>query len=398
MKIEKWKKTCLGLPILMLAALLLGPLRCANTALAETYGDSAHGDATGGVNRSTATCENWPGGQCVTGSCAHCHDTFDPGICGNDPNGLMLFASNENPGSQTDNFCFQCHEGAGCLQAGGITNHTYSTNFGGGAATFATIDDAFNPATGDSPSSHNLADLLNHGAGMGVGITSDTNACIVCHDQHGAQQNYPVTLSGLGGVLTAIRRPIDYPGPLAPTNPWGDESGERMVDFSAKYQAPFRADSGYEPDGATDEPLDGWGSNVPDYINFCRDCHKDSVQSSEHGTLTNIQWGSGADQHGRRHDDGGMGYTLPPYGDSSENYVLSCTDCHESHGSENEWLLRTCVNGKDGITIPATGKGKWWDFCTACHVLTNGTTMYHKPEPTSPNGCPHCHYHGHVHF
>jgi hypothetical protein len=93
-----------------------------------------------------------------------------------------------------------------------------------------------------------------------------------------------------------------------------------------------------------------------------------------------------------------MGYTVEPYGDGGNNYVLSCTDCHEPHGSENEWLLRTCVNGKDNISVPASGKGKWWDFCTACHVLTGGTDMYHKPEPTSPNGCPDCHYHGHVHF
>ena len=317
----------------------------------------------------------------------------------------MLFASNENPSSQTDNICFQCHKGSGSLQVGGITNNTYSKNFGGGTATLTTIYDAFNPATGATPSSHNLADVLNHAVGRGIGFTSDTNACLVCHDQHLAQQNYPVTLSGLGGVKTAIRRPLDYASP--PTNLWGDEDNatsgfnERMLDYTANYQAPYYlGGTTYEP--ANDSTADG--SNLPNFFNFCMNqCHtRTDVYSTERtATLTQIDWGTAGDQHGKRHDDGGMGDTLAPYGDNSKNYVLACTDCHEPHGSENEWILRTCVNGKDGITIPPTGKGKWYDFCTACHEfdpLNPGTNMYHKPEPTSPIGCPDCHYHGHVHF
>lgn len=375
--------------ILILLGMFFSVVTFGGLVSAEMYADSAHGHVLDGVNRSGTGHD--------IGNCAHCHDTFDQDICVSDTYGLMLFASNDSPSSQTDNFCFQCHKGTGSAQEGGITNDTYSTTFGGGTSTFTTVHDAFNPTTGDTPSSHNLADLLNHAVGMEVGIASDTNACLVCHDQHGAQYNYPVTLSGMGGAMTAIRRPTEYS--YMPTNLWGDHAGERMVDFSVKYQAPSRSDSGYEPDGSVNEPPDGWGSNLPDYVNFCRDCHKNAVQSSQHGPLTNIQWGpTSGDQHGRRHDDGGMGYTLPPFGNSGKNYVLTCTDCHETHGSQNEWLLRTCVNGKDGISIPASGKGKWWDFCTACHVLTNGTTMYHKPEPTSPNGCPDCHYHGHVHF
>ena len=385
----------------MVMVVLVWVLSSSGVATADMYTDSAHGNDSSGVNRSTATCENWPGGVCSIGSCAHCHDTFDPTICGNDPNGLMLFAPNDNPTPtpQSDNFCFQCHKGSGSVQVrdGGFKNYSYSTNFGGGTPTFTNVYDAFNPTTGDTPSSHELADVLNHAMGRDLGFTSSTNPCLVCHDHHTAQQNYPVTLSGMGGIKTAIRRPTDYDDP--PTNLWGDEdatsgNNERMLDYTAKYQAPYRVGgTTYEPAG--DATADG--SNLPNFKNFCTSqCHvREDVYSTERGgNLRPIDWGSSGDQHGTGHDDENeWGYTIAPYGNNTNNYVLACTDCHETHGSENEWLLRTCVNGKDNISVPAPGK--WWQFCTACHVLTLGTEAYHQEDyPTTPH-CPDCHYHNH---
>jgi hypothetical protein len=80
------------------------------------------------------------------------------------------------------------------------------------------------------------------------------------------------------------------------------------------------------------------------------------------------------------HEDSGMGVTTAPYGNSAFNYVLSCLDCHEPHGSENEWLLRTSVNGKDNISVP--GPGRWMDFCTACHT---DITVHYSPWDTTTN-------------
>ncbi len=394
-------KVQLSTTVLMLLGMLFYLLSCKGVATAG-YADSAHGDSSIGVNRSTATCQNWPNGQCVTGSCAHCHDTYDPDICGNDTYGLMLFASNNNPTPtpQSDNFCFQCHKSDGAAQQ--VTNYTYSKNFGGGTATFTTIYDAFNPTIGATPSSHNLADIQNFVAGY-YGFTAETNACVVCHNYHAAQQNYPVTLSGLGGVRSAIRRVIDHESLAADL--WGDEdfatsdryelTNEYFEAYGFTYQAPYyKGGSNYEPAGDNTSN----GSNLPEIISFCLDCHKHPVPSTERGGAILRVPKLENDQHGLRHEDGANGYTIAPYGNASRNYILSCTDCHEPHGSENEWLLRTCVNGKDNISIPPTGKGKWWDFCTACHVLTNGTDAYHKPVPTSPQGCPDCHYHGAVLF
>ncbi|MDY6954439.1 MAG: hypothetical protein SWE60_23285, partial [Thermodesulfobacteriota bacterium] len=330
--------------IFIIAAALIGLLHFGGLAVAGPYADSGHGDTTYGVNRSGTGYD--------TGDCAHCHDTYDPDICGNDTYGLMLFAANDNPTPtpQSDNFCYECH-GNGTAQA--VTNHTYSRNFGGGTATFATIYDAFNPATGATPSSHNLADVLNHAVGRDIGFTSDMNPCLVCHDHHTSQKNYPVTSSGLGGVKTAVRRPTDYATP--PTNLWGDESGtnELMSEYTNKYQAPYYVgDITYEP--ANDSTTSG--SNLPNFFNFCMNqCHTASgVLSTEHGSLTEIDWSTTGDFHGRDNNPSdGYGYTVAPYtAGEDHNYVLSCTDCHEPHGSENEWLLRTCVNGIDNISIP----------------------------------------------
>jgi cytochrome c553 len=399
--IHKGRSLRTAISLVFLMGALTWVLATPHIAAAAGYGDSAHGDNSIGVNRSGTPYD--------IGDCTQCHDTFDDTFCG--VNDYMLFSPN-NPASQTDNFCFQCHKGSGSEQVGGITNYTYSTNFGGGTPTFTTIYDAFNPTIGATPSSHNLADILDLVSGN-HGFTDQTNACLACHNQHLAQQNYPVTATGLGGVKTAIRRVVHNDN--APGNIWGDEdyatsgylelTNEVVQNQGLAYQSPYYGDTSdpewepaYEPAGdATSD-----GSNLPNIITFCLDCHTYQVYSTEHqDTLVSIDWLASGDQHGLRHEDGGMGDTLAPYGNASRNYVVSCMDCHEPHGSENEWLLRTIVNGKDNISVPPTGLGKWYDFCTACHEFdpqNHGTNMYHKPEPTSPIGCPDCHYHGHVHF
>ena len=349
-----------------------------------TYAESAHGDPTSGVNRSEAGHD--------IGDCANCHDTFDDSICGVNP--FMLFEV-DNPDSQTDNFCFQCHASDGAAQQ--VTNYTYSKNFGGGSETFTTVYDAFNA----SGSSHNLSDVLNHAVGRNIGFTSDMNPCFVCHDQHASQQNYPVTLSGLGGVKTAIRMPEKYASD--PTELFGDEIGgggsgsEIMSDYTAKYQAPYYKNGGGKYEPANNDISNG--DNLPNFRRFCiNNCHGNSdVTSTDHGgDLLKIDWGTSGNIHGKKQSDepNSKGDIIAPYTlGKTYNYVLACTDCHEPHGSPNEWLLRTCVNGKDNITI--RWGADWWEFCTACHVFTGDVDSYHEKaeEPPCPTGCIGCHRH-----
>jgi cytochrome c553 len=362
-----------------------------------TYAESAHGDPISGVNRSEAGHD--------IGHCANCHDTFSEATCGD--NLFMLFAPT-NADDQIHNFCFQCHKGEGSVQEGegGITNYTYSKNFGGGDATFTTIYDAFNTITG---SSHNLKDIQNYVTGI-AGFTSDSNPCVVCHNPHTAQDNHPVTVyETLGGVNTAIRRPLDYQD--RNTNLWGDEdyitSGYEMTKdllqlYGYSYQAPYFGDKtdpdwevSYEPAGdATSD-----GSNLPNFITFCIDCHGADVPSVERGRpLRKIDWANAV--HGSLHNfDAPSPYArIAPYADSDFNYVLICTDCHEPHGSQNEWLLRTTINGKNNISV--TVDGEWSEVCNACHTGDFSPSEHeHAVYTTCYGGGPEdgdwaCHFHG----
>jgi hypothetical protein len=355
---------------------------------AAKYTESAHGNATYGVNRIGLLSFGYSKGNCV--QCHEQHASIGGPTAG--PYQFLLFYQN-NPSSQNDNFCFQCHKGVGSVQFGGITNYTYSKNFGGGAQTYTNIYDAFNPLAGTA-SSHNLSDVLSHAITRNIGFTSNNNACVVCHNPHTAQRNYPVALSGLGGVNTALRRPVDYA--TQNTNLWGDEDlahsglNERMIDYDTKYMAP------YYNGGLTFEPANDStynGSNLPNFVNFCvSQCHtRNDVYSTARGrNLTAITWEATGDQHGRNFDPSGLGVTVAPYTNINFNYVLSCTDCHEPHGSTNEWLLRTCVNGKDNISVP--GPYRWLDFCTACHTVEEHYSPWDSTTNCNQSGV--CHQHG----
>jgi hypothetical protein len=341
------------------------------------YADSAHGNDSYGVSRS--------GAGHAKGNCAHCHETFSAATCG--ANWLMFFAPN-NPTSQTDNFCLECHKGTGSVQADGLANQDYGATFGGGIATFTNIYDAFNDP-GPYASSHDLATVKSHAENSDWGgwLNDNTSACLICHNVHWSQKNFPVVVNNDGGVNTAVRRGDDVN--IDPNNLWGDEpqtiSGhaEMMSDWTTRYQAPLRGDSGYEPGPAGSTVQDG--SNLPNFVEFCAGtCHKerhvpdrDSVNWTEHSTN---DWPGNPSRHGIASAIYNPGYEFGslrfPYDDSLRgSYVLSCTDCHEPHGSTNATLLRTTVNGVSGLSTGGPGHldsgGKWYDFCSACHDLTD---------------------------
>ena len=118
MKIIRPAMQCLATTMFAVMAVL----SCPPVASATTYVDSAHGNTAYGVDRSDTPDDEL---RYHTGSCAHCHDTFDPDICQNDVNGLMLFAPN-NSTSQTENFCFECHKGVGTIQDPAFNNYNYT--------------------------------------------------------------------------------------------------------------------------------------------------------------------------------------------------------------------------------------------------------------------------------
>ncbi len=332
----------------------------------------AHRVTSYGVDRSD--------GLYSVGDCAHCHETFNPSTCGTYP---LMFFSPVNPQSQSDNFCFQCHKGSGSVQEGGIVNASFSKTFGGAAtADFTNVYDAFN-AHAFGGSSHDLATLLswavtNHPE---WGFTSTSNPCTLCHNPHVDQRNrfYPQD-----PTYTAIRRPSQHAS--APGNKWGDDVGERMNANWSAYQAPYYQGGNYEPGGTTSTD----GSKHPDYATLCLDCHAEIAVGPRSGidwkNDTNVPrpaktWGPIHGEFAYNFALSGttdsLGYLNPPW--SASDYVLSCLDCHESHGSSNGYLLRTTVNAVSGLTYDRDDNESVQTWCEACHTLT--------PEVENPLYC-----------
>lgn len=377
-----------------------------SVAYAGPYTASAHGNSTYGVDRTSTT-------QYGTGNCAHCHEQH-ASIGGSEPapssgtspptaSKFCLFAPT-NPTSQTTNFCFNCHKGVGSLQDGGITNNNYSATFGGATPTFTNIKDAFNP-TGTLAGEHDLDDISTEiQAHWPDTFSADSNPCSGCHNPHLAQKNNN-TGASYDPAKAAISRPSDR------NNLWGDVAAERMDYYvgTATYRAPFyvgydasAASTKHEPDGVARNisSPEVQGSTTPDYDTFCLDCHQYEMAGRRKIYWEGNPYGYGYQQHGK---DNGTGSTkgdrIAPYtidgtnttaADTATNFILSCLDCHEPHGSNTSYasgqsMLRTTVNGKTGITM-AIG-GRFYNFCSACH------TNIHKGADKSCNTV-NCHLHG----
>lgn len=381
------------------------------------YTESAHGNISHGVNRTgLKTPINF---GYSAGNCTHCHEQHgsiggsEPNPSVDAPNNYMLFAE-PNVTSQDNNFCFQCHQGVGSVQYGSIPNpnNDYGSQFGGGTANSTNIKDAFyfgKPLrTWNDGSSHNLGHVqtLPMTQTWGTWITSNTNACVVCHDPHYAQKNHdPYPTPPL--YKTAIRKPED-PGSIQnrPRNLWGDEANSGLEEIMSeyaipqKYQAPYRiGKANYEPGGQLTD-----GSNLPNFVMFCDNCHTDAIPNNRtdanigsRSSLYDTKWGSLGNIHGKKAGAPSSpsingGHLIAPYTQpDSVNYVLSCTDCHEPHGSPNPFLLRTCVNGKDNIQVKICstvacqlqGQNNWnylnlYEFCSACHDVAVGTGTVHR--------------------
>jgi hypothetical protein len=398
MQITRCKIPYFSTTISIVLGLLVWMLSCGGVATADIYADSAHGnrDPGYGVNRL--------GTDYPTGDCAHCHDTFDSSTCS--VNNFMLFY--DDWVTKSDMFCFECHSASTEHQQ--VTNYPYCVTFGGRAEFYGNIKKQFtnqDSKPANCGSRHYLDAIRDFMVDdiYNWGFSSDPDPCLACHPSHGAQRSHPVADVSEGGKLnTAIRRAVHYKS----TNPgdilWGDDASERMDDYATSvggtYQAPYYGNTSgtkYEPSGNA-SPLDG--SDLPDYATFCLDCHqyeqydpeRDEVvraidwSSERHGGLPSNTCDAGETYEG----DPFEGPLRPPY-DTYEpnefNFVLSCLDCHESHGTKKRLhLIRRMINGEAVAADSGTcdEAGDWASICARCHYLT------HSYAPV----CTGCHYHG----
>ena len=378
--------------MLMVVGALVWMLSCGGVATAfDFHADSAHGNTTYGVNR--------PGTGYSTGDCANCHETFDSSICG--VNNYMLF--HDDYVGLADNFCFECHR-TNDIGYGVVVNYPYCVNFGGDVPTFYQsikkqfTNDYSKPA--NCGSRHYLLKIRNIVKDNAYvwGFNSDPDPCVTCHPPHAAQRNHPVVINGEGKLNTAIRRPSHYKSTDSQDLLWGDDTNERMNAYASSvggtYQAPYYGDTSgtkFEPSG-NGSPSDG--SDLPNYVTFCLDCHQDQLADPERGgaTVTAIDWTS--EIHGAAlantcdSDTEYEGTTKAPYTNPNANYVLSCLDCHEPHGTKKRLhLIRRMINGQDVALDSPDARGECEDYldkaaiCTPCHDW---------PHPTW-GGCYGCH-------
>jgi len=396
-----------------------------------TYTWSAHGNTSYGVLRASLST---PPNDYGRGNCAHCHEQHaSVGGSEPEPNAAddmgpdsyllykMLWGTGSPPGNpQLYEFCYGCHRGSGSCQSGTGTCQSswgrtpdfalYSYRAGGDTSITClgapySVYDSFqfvNNSNGNSRnncgstigSSHMLKNIRNYLTGKWnfATITDYVNPCSGCHNPHRAQRD-PHTPAGrfVGQkLLGVVSLPSDHSKDNNAWKLWGDDPGERMSDYTALYQAPYRYNSTttYEPDGSATTN----GSNLFNTVTFCLVCHGSSpapYSQRLNRDLNIIDWGPTGDIHGQcnQGDNPNPGSPISPYV-ASNHYVLSCLDCHEPHGSRNEFLLRQEVNG---MQIPViTSSGHWCDFCKACHGYVHYTDCNIAPSCYSGG----CHQHG----
>ena len=341
----------------------------------------AHGDTGYGVSRQGVTYSK--------GECVHCHDVSQSG------HGGQLF-------NRSVGFCLKCHDNTTTYATTAIKNRSYSYRAGNYSAdTLDSIEKVF--TIPPSVSSHGLADIKTFINGK-WGYDANSNACAACHNPHVAQGDPEHSDSAKSPSTRGY--PIVRPSQHATNynNLWGDDPDEKMSNYSDKYQAPYRFGSttAFEPDGSETTA----GSNLTDYATFCTDCHN-TTYTAIHSTpyrrnLKVIDWNT--EKHGKGNGNAAL---ILPY-TTGNNYVLSCTDCHEPHGSANLYLTREEVdNGLVSVTdSPMETKGtEWASLCERCHPrdeieiphhtspLNNDCTICHPITPMYVP-CINCHYHG----
>jgi hypothetical protein len=364
------------------------------------FSSGAHGNGDHGAARDPLAAP--------TGHCAQCHERkkdfqpFAPGYV-----------------SQGEGVCLACHTGAGSLQAGGLVNRSYSFRAGGYADTLDSVQAAF--AVVAPGSAHNLGDIQSLLANR-WGFGPQPNPCTACHNPHSAQGD-PANAPNARKTADARGWPTAPPNRAAGggTQAWGAAPEERMATYAqalgGHYQAPLAA-TGFEPDGSNVQD----GTNLADLTTLCTTCHDatTSIPSTALGrALHPIDWatelhgGGVATYCARTVASVASSLLLPPYDGLTQcgTYVLSCTDCHEPHGSPNNFLVRkqvnsgpvTVVNGGLDVfpSLPdprSRSNLEWISLCGKCHAnLGIGGNHVHPTVILGEASCSfsHCHQMNH---
>jgi len=361
-----------------------------------------------------------------TEKCTNCHEIHG----GSGPFEAMTKGDRQG-------LCYQCHTDPG---SGGIQNDALANNRPGGHSSADDIEEAFMKTT-----KHDLGAQFNvSGKTYKLECTSCHNVHIVTGKYWDAEQGKsPVTRFPGNAAGFSYTEPWgDEPGEKmndfaalgSGTGGWDVSTargGSMTADQPAVYQPP-RQGEGY--DG-----FEFGGDVLPDYPTFCLDCHSSQVSAAiypiswgqlspqecntsgtpyqrvlcepPHGlssanspTWTNDQYSTDNDgesiNYGANDNPNpifnveyvslgrGNGHFMQwPYETADRsagiNYVLSCTDCHEAHGSDRGAMMRerfnVTPNGDCGTGTNSDPDGEncgdgsnWRNFCGGCHHFQGG--------------------------
>jgi predicted CXXCH cytochrome family protein len=321
--------------------------------------------------------------------------------------------------------CYQCHT------EGMVQNDALANNRPGGYVSADDIQEAFAKSE-----KHNL------GTSFSVSGKDYTLECVSCHNVHLINGRYWDAPDGDRSPVTRFPGNTDA---FPVTQVWGDQAGEKMDDFAARaagsggwYYSKARGGViSFDQSAVYEPPKEGSGYDrefdgavLPDYTTFCLDCHTHRMSDAN----PPVNWGQGIGctgnsvdppnqriecgaQHGLNSanrpsfwgDTGlygssgnpdpifsepgvtrgrGAGHFMRwPYDsahrNSGINFVMSCTDCHEAHGSNRGGIIRERFNvndngdcGTGGNTNPdgenCADGGNWNSFCNVCHYYYGG--------------------------
>jgi predicted CXXCH cytochrome family protein len=309
----------------------------------------------------------------------------------------------QEPGQGIEGLCFVCHNGEF------VKNYNFSKDQQGIKQVFEL--NSRHPVI-DSEKSTLFDPLFPNDPTRSDPIWARKIQCTTCHNPavvtgKTSEGGYPLTLP-TEPEIPFTQKLIDG-WPTLDNPPWPHDTPPKPL----LYGRPYIEDP--DPDVEGDEVLGPDETELPDFPTFCQTCHRQI--SGRYGMSNNysrlkfdpIRYikGDGGGvvathglARGRESDHDNLRLREPFFskrhdedGTVIANLYLSCTDCHEPHGSENPFLIRTMVNGRKGIKVD---RKRFFELCNACHEIANpwpGGYPHGSPGDMNERNCIECHNH-----